>query len=146
VRPGGPAILCCNDLQAGGAPSTRPLLSTLCEFMACQLADPTILDEMRAVPEHARLRAHFVLNKAQYAVSAFCRIASSKATKTAAMSATVPTTTFNVAILLVLSFWAEVLELFRQDLGRKIVPLTYSAKFLPDPVAQPKRRNDCSSV
>ena len=97
----------------------RPLLSTLCEHMALQLADPAIMDEMRAVPDQAHLRAHFILNEAQRVVSAFCRIASSTATKNAAMSATVPTTIYDVAITLVLSFRAEVMEMFRQDLGKE---------------------------
>ena len=124
----------------------RPLLSTLCEHMALQLADPAIMDEMRVAPDQAHLRAHFILNEAQRAVSAFCRIALSTATKNAAMSATVPTPTYDVAITLVLSFRAEVMGLFRQDLSRKIVPLTYAAELPPDPVVQPTRRNDGSSA
>jgi len=119
---------------AGCPPTMRPLLSTLCKYMAFQLSNQVLLDKMHCVPALARLQAHFILNEAQRVVSAFCHRASLTATKSAAAAATIPTTTFSVAVSMVAKFKAEVMGLFWQDLMGKILPFTYSEECLPAPV------------
>ena len=102
-----------------------------CKYMAFQLADPVLLDDVRCVPNLACLRAHFILNEAQLVVSAFCCQASSTATKSAATANTIPITTFSVAVSMVAKFQSEVMGLFWHDLTGTLLPLTYSKEFPP---------------
>ena len=114
----------------------RPLLSAVCKNLALQLADPKIMEHMRQHPAGIRLWAHFVLYEAQRVVLAFCRAASSTNVKSAAKEAMIPTSLFQVALLMTSSFRCAVMFLFSQDLSIKSFPVKYLGDFpalpLPD--------------